>query len=88
MALTILGAVSGLRPPETTTSWTAIHATIWLAGVPGCWGSQCQPSRRRDAGAHKMVMFLWQDGKKAIVWPEELAPGTPRFPTPPGTQRQ
>ena len=36
---------------------------------------------------HKMVMFQWQDGKKAIVWPEELAPGTPRFPTPPWSQR-
>jgi branched-chain amino acid transport system substrate-binding protein len=38
--------------------------------------------------AHKMVMFQWQDGKKVIVWPEELAPGKPRFPTPPWSQRQ
>ena len=37
--------------------------------------------------AHKMVMFQWQDGKKAIVWPEELAPGKPRFPTPAWNQR-
>ncbi|OGK87554.1 MAG: hypothetical protein A2X52_14310 [Candidatus Rokubacteria bacterium GWC2_70_16] len=37
--------------------------------------------------AHKVVMFQWQDGKKAIVWPEELAPGKPRFPTPPWSQR-
>jgi branched-chain amino acid transport system substrate-binding protein len=37
--------------------------------------------------AHKMVMFQWQDGKKVIVWPEELAPGKPRFPTPPWSQR-
>ena len=37
--------------------------------------------------AHKRVMFQWQDGKKAIVWPEELAPGKPRFPTPPWSQR-
>lgn len=37
--------------------------------------------------AHKLVMFQWQDGKKVIVWPEELAPGKPRFPTPPWTQR-
>ncbi|HEY7365772.1 MAG TPA: amino acid ABC transporter substrate-binding protein [Methylomirabilota bacterium] len=37
--------------------------------------------------AHKMVMFQWQEGKKAIVWPEELAPGKPRFPTPPWSQR-
>lgn len=32
--------------------------------------------------AHKMLMFQWQDGKKAIVWPEELAADRPRFPTP------
>ena len=38
--------------------------------------------------AHKMVIFQWQDGKRVIVWPEELAPGKPRFPTPPWSQRQ
>ena len=37
--------------------------------------------------AHKMVVFQWQDGKKVIVWPDELAPGKPRFPTPPWNQR-
>jgi len=37
--------------------------------------------------AHKMVMLQWQDGKKLIVWPDELAPGKPRFPTPPWSQR-
>jgi branched-chain amino acid transport system substrate-binding protein len=37
--------------------------------------------------AHRMVMFQWQDGKKVIVWPEELAPGKPRFPTPPWSRR-
>ena len=36
---------------------------------------------------HKNVMFQWQDGKRAIVWPEELAPNQPRFPTPPWGQR-
>jgi len=37
--------------------------------------------------AHKMVLFQWQDGKKVIVWPEELAPDKPRFPTPPWSKR-
>jgi len=37
--------------------------------------------------AHKTLMFQWQDGKKVIVWPPELAPGKPRFPTPPWSQR-
>ena len=38
--------------------------------------------------SHKMVMFQWQDGKKVIVWPEELAADRPRFPTPPWDKRQ
>jgi len=38
--------------------------------------------------AHRMLMFQWQDGKKVIVWPDELAPVKARFPTPPWSQRQ
>jgi branched-chain amino acid transport system substrate-binding protein len=37
--------------------------------------------------SHKMVMFQWQDGKKVIVWPDELAAGKIRFPTPQWNQR-
>mgnify|MGYP001567995248 CR=1 FL=1 len=37
--------------------------------------------------AHKMLTFQWQDGRKVIVWPEEIAPGKARFPTPPWSQR-
>ena len=37
--------------------------------------------------AHKMVTTQWQDGKKVIVWPDELATGKLRFPTPPWNQR-
>jgi branched-chain amino acid transport system substrate-binding protein len=37
--------------------------------------------------AHTMLTFQWQDGKKVIVWPDELAPGKARFPTPPWSQR-
>ena len=44
-----------------------------------------------DAGgfqlAHKALMIQWQDGKKVIVWPEELAPDKPRFPTPAWSKR-
>jgi branched-chain amino acid transport system substrate-binding protein len=36
---------------------------------------------------HKMVTSQWQDGKKVIVWPEDLATGKVRFPTPPWSQR-
>jgi len=38
--------------------------------------------------AHRMILFQWQDGKKVIVWPEELAADRPRFPTPPWSQRK
>jgi branched-chain amino acid transport system substrate-binding protein len=38
--------------------------------------------------AHKMQLFQWQDGKKVIIWPEDIAPGRPRFPTPPWSQRK
>lgn len=38
--------------------------------------------------AHKMLMLQWQDGKKIIVWPEELATGKPCFPTPPWSGRK
>ena len=37
--------------------------------------------------AHKMVMFQWQDGKKVTVWPDDLANGKARFPTPAWGQR-
>jgi branched-chain amino acid transport system substrate-binding protein len=36
----------------------------------------------------KAVTIQWQDGKQAVVWPEELASGKPRFPTPPWSQRR
>ena len=35
----------------------------------------------------EVLLVQWQDGKKLIVWPEELAPNKPRFPTPPWSQR-
>ncbi len=37
--------------------------------------------------SHKMVMFQWQESRKVIVWPDELAVGKMRFPTPPWNQR-
>jgi branched-chain amino acid transport system substrate-binding protein len=37
---------------------------------------------------HKILLFQWQDGKKVIVWPEEIAPVGPRFPTPRWSQRK
>jgi branched-chain amino acid transport system substrate-binding protein len=35
----------------------------------------------------KAVTIQWQDGKKVVVWPDELASEKPRFPTPPWSAR-
>jgi hypothetical protein len=36
---------------------------------------------------HRMVMIQWQEGRQVIVWPEEVAAGKARFPTPPWGMR-
>ncbi len=37
--------------------------------------------------AQKAVTTQWQDGKQVILWPDEVAAGKPRFPTPPWSAR-
>jgi branched-chain amino acid transport system substrate-binding protein len=37
--------------------------------------------------AQKAVTTQWQDGKQVIVWPDEVAAGKARFPTPPWSGR-
>ena len=37
--------------------------------------------------AHKAVTTQWQDGKQVVLWPDEIAAGKPRFPTPPWSGR-
>ncbi len=37
--------------------------------------------------ANKGLFIQWQDGVKVVVWPDDLATGKPRFPTPPWSQR-
>lgn len=37
--------------------------------------------------ANNGLFIQWQDGVKVVVWPDELAAGKPRFPTPPWSQR-
>ena len=36
---------------------------------------------------HKAITIQWQDDKPVVVWPDEVAAGKPRFPTPPWSQR-
>jgi branched-chain amino acid transport system substrate-binding protein len=37
--------------------------------------------------AQKAVTTQWQDGKQVIVWPDDVAAGKPKFPTPPWSVR-
>jgi branched-chain amino acid transport system substrate-binding protein len=37
--------------------------------------------------AHQLVTCQWQDGRKAVVWPEAVASGKARFPTPTWSMR-
>jgi hypothetical protein len=36
---------------------------------------------------HRDRLVQWQDGKQVILWPDEVAAGKPRFPTPPWSAR-
>jgi len=36
---------------------------------------------------HRMVTIQWQDGRQVVVWPDDVAAGKIRFPTPPWSQR-
>jgi branched-chain amino acid transport system substrate-binding protein len=38
--------------------------------------------------AHRGLFIQWQDGEKVVVWPEDVATGEARFPTPPWRERQ
>jgi branched-chain amino acid transport system substrate-binding protein len=38
--------------------------------------------------ANQGVFVQWQDGEKAVVWPEEMATAAPRFPTPTWEERR
>ena len=53
----------------------------------GVLGRKLELDRDGVQVAHKLLLFQWRDGKKVIVWPEELAANQPRFPTPPWSQR-
>lgn len=37
--------------------------------------------------AHQGTIIQWQDGERAVVWPEDVAVAEPRFPTPPWDDR-
>ena len=53
-----------------------------------CLGRRIQGRSGWVQIGHKMLLIQWQDDKRVIVWPEELAAMKARFPTPPWSQRQ
>ena len=36
---------------------------------------------------HRAITIQWQDEKQVVVWPDDVAAGKPKFPTPPWNQR-
>ncbi len=43
--------------------------------------------RRGYQVAHRGLFIQWQDGEKAVVWPDDVATAEPRYPTPPWDRR-
>jgi len=83
--LTILGAVSRLRPPGRQLPGPRSTGQPGWQACPGL--RSVNPHADGMQVAHKTRLCQWRDGKKVIVWPDELAPGKPRFPTPQWGQR-
>jgi branched-chain amino acid transport system substrate-binding protein len=46
-----------------------------------------QVNERGFQVGRKMLLMQWQDGKKALVWPDDVGDGKARFPTPAWNQR-
>lgn len=93
LALAVLTAL--LAPaPASAQPTIRIGASLSLSGAyakGGLLGRRVELVVYDDAAGfqtgHKMITFQWQDGQRVIVWPDELASGRARFPTPPWTQR-
>lgn len=67
----------------TVKTLGALGVAIEMKTVRGPYKVDADGSQVGGVGS----MFQWQDGKQVIVWPDEYANGTPRFPTPPWSQR-
>jgi branched-chain amino acid transport system substrate-binding protein len=63
-----------------------LRATILAMELPTAFGG-FKVDQDGIQVARTMLMVQWLDGKKALVWPEEIAVAKPRFPTPPWSQR-
>ena len=79
--------------------WLPELVEVWAGGLipiarqyPGRGSSSSPPGRSSPAplrlfGVRRLSGSSTSYGKRAIVWPEELAPDKARFPTPPWSQR-
>jgi branched-chain amino acid transport system substrate-binding protein len=66
--------------------WEKIRETLLTLTLKTIYGD-FKVDRDGFQIAHKMVTFQWQDGKKAVVWPNAMAATAARFPMPPWSQR-
>ena len=58
----------------------------YLIRCARCW-SASPPYERGFQIGHKGVTIQWQDRKQVVVWPQNVAAGKARFPTPPWDKR-
>jgi branched-chain amino acid transport system substrate-binding protein len=69
-----------------TTDSDRLRETVLALKMKTVLGDFAVDERGFQIG-QKAVTIQWQDGKQAVVWPDEMASGKPRFPTPPWSER-
>ncbi|HEV8436804.1 MAG TPA: amino acid ABC transporter substrate-binding protein [Methylomirabilota bacterium] len=75
-AATRVGALDGER----------LRAELLKLRTRTIFGDYAVDERGFQVG-HRGVTIQWQDGKQVVVWPDEVAAGKARFPTPPWSRR-
>ena len=77
--------IEAVRQAGTTDS-DKLRETILRLRTKTVLGDFAVDERGFQVG-QKAVTIQWQDGKQAVVWPQEVASGKLRFPTPSWSQR-
>ncbi len=79
-------AGGGHRPAPAASSPTACAEYLFKLQTVTVFGAFDVDERGYQLG-HRMVTIQWQDGRQVVVWPDDLATGKIRYPTPPWSQR-
>lgn len=69
-----------------TTDSDKLRETVLALKIKTILGDFAVDERGFQIG-QKAVTIQWRDGKQAVIWPDEVASGKPRFPTPPWSER-